>query len=280
MRLIRFEDQAGQVHLGEWLSADQARILPDDLFASGNWASRPPSAEPTPIRRLLAPLDPVNITAIGLNYRQHAQETNAVIPEAPLIFAKLTSSVIGPGDPIVLPADAPNEVDYEAELAVIIGRTARNVSADKALSYVLGYTCANDVSARDCQRVRDRQWTRAKSFDTFCPLGPAILIDPAVNPNALTIRGRLNGQIVQESSTSDMIFPVPVLISYLSHQFTLGPGTVILTGTPSGVGIGRTPPRFLRPGDTYAVEIEGIGELTNPVAAPQTRGEPEVRGEP
>jgi 2-keto-4-pentenoate hydratase/2-oxohepta-3-ene-1,7-dioic acid hydratase in catechol pathway len=187
------------------------------------------------------------------------------LPEHPLVFSKLTSSVIPPGAPIVLPDDAPDEVDYEAELAVVIGRTARRVSEDDALEHVLGYTCANDVSARDCQRHRDKQWTRAKSFDTFCPLGPVLVIDEIADPNALSIRSVLNGETMQASSTADMIFPVRTLISYLSHQFTLEPGTVILTGTPEGVGVARTPPRFLRAGDRFSVIIEGIGELANPV---------------
>jgi len=261
MRVIRFEDPTGQIHLGDWLPTGQAQILNGDLFGHLQ-----PTAEMVTVHRLLPPLQPADIIAIGLNYRRHAAESGSAIPDAPLVFAKFTSSVIGPDDPIVLPDDAPDEVDYESELAVVIGRTARKVSAESALSFVLGYTCANDVSARDCQRRRDKQWTRAKSFDTFCPLGPAILIDPAVNPNALAIRGQLNGQLVQDSSTADMVFSVPFLISYLSHQFTLRPGTVILTGTPEGVGMGRTPPRFLRAGDTFTVEIEGIGKLTNPVS--------------
>lgn len=261
MRVIRFHDSSGQVRLGEWLSDGRARVIRGGLFDGLERTD-----EVAAVNRLLAPLDPVNVIAIGLNYRRHAEESGATIPEFPLVFAKLTSSVIGPGEPIVLPDDAPDEVDYEAELAVVIGREARKVSEADALKFVLGYTCANDVSARDCQRYRDKQWTRAKSFDTFCPLGPALLVDPGVNPNALRIRGRLNGEIVQDSSTADMIFSVPNLISYLSHQFTLRPGTVVLTGTPEGVGFGKTPPRYLRPGETYAVEIEGIGELTNPVA--------------
>lgn len=259
MRMIRFEDATGQIRLGEWLPDGQARII------NGSMADPRPSAELVAVHRLMAPLVPVNVIAIGLNYRKHAEEGGSPIPSAPLIFSKLTSSVIGPDEPIVLPVDAPTEVDYEAELAVVIGRAARNVSERESLQYVAGYTCANDVSARDCQRHRDKQWTRAKSFDTFCPLGPALLTAEGVNPNELRIRGRLNGQIMQDSSTADMIFSVPFLISYLSRQFTLPPGTVILTGTPEGVGFGRKPPRYLQAGDTYTVEIESIGELSNPV---------------
>ncbi|MEP0841759.1 MAG: fumarylacetoacetate hydrolase family protein [Phycisphaerae bacterium] len=262
MRIIRFEDGSGQVRLGEWLADGRARAVRGGLFDGLQTTD-----EVLAVGRLLAPLEPVNIIAIGLNYRKHAEEGGSPIPSEPLIFSKLTSSVIASGEPIILPESAPTEVDWEAELAVVIGRTARQVSESDALSYVLGYTCANDVSARDCQRHRDKQWTRAKSFDTFCPLGPAILVDSSVNPNALRIRGRLNGQIMQDSSTADMIFSVPFLISYLSRQFTLRPGTVILTGTPEGVGFGRKPPQYFKPGDTYSVEIEGIGELTNPVVA-------------
>ncbi len=266
MRIIRFEDPSGTVRYGEPLDASRARVIEGDVF--GEHRVTPQTLE---VRRLLAPIPPVNIIAIGLNYKKHAEESGAKLPDAPLIFVKLTTSVIGPNEPILLPEDAPDEVDYEAELAVVIGRTARKVSERDALQYVLGYTCANDVSARDCQRVRDRQWARAKGFDTFCPLGPALLVDRNVDPNALPIRARLNGEVVQSSNTSDMIFSVRSLISYLSHQFTLLPGTVILTGTPEGVGCARTPPRFLRSGDRISIEIDGIGELTNPVVRDESR---------
>lgn len=260
MRLIRFEDARGDVRMGEPVDGGKARLLRGDLFDRFEL-----STEMAEVRRLLAPVQPPNLIAIGLNYRRHAEEGGQKIPDEPLVFAKLTTCAIAPGEPIVLPSAAPAEVDYESELAVVIGRKARKVSEAEALSYVLGYTCANDVSARDCQVRRDKQWTRAKSFDTFCPLGPCLLIDPKVNPNALSIRGRLNGKVMQESNTADMIFSVPKLVSYLSQHFTLLPGTVIVTGTPEGVGCARKPPVFLRPGDTFTVEIEGIGELTNPV---------------
>jgi 2-keto-4-pentenoate hydratase/2-oxohepta-3-ene-1,7-dioic acid hydratase in catechol pathway len=262
MKLIRFEDANGAVHFGEWVDEHTARRVEGRLYGAHRVTD-----ETLAIKRLLAPVEPVNIIAIGANYRRHAEESGMPIPDHPLVFVKLTTSVIAPGDAIVLPADAPDEVDYEAELAVIIGTTARKVSEADALSYVLGYTCANDVSARDCQIRRDKQWARAKSFDTFCPLGPCLIADPTINPNALAIRGRLNGELMQNSNTHDMIFTVAYLIHYLSHQFTLVPGTVILTGTPEGVGMGRKPPVYLRPGDSYTVEIEGIGELTNPVQA-------------
>jgi len=260
MKLIRFEDTRGQVSMGEPIEGGKARLFRGDLFGKYEM-----TGQVVEVRRLLAPVQPVNLIAIGLNYRRHAEEGGQRIPDEPLVFAKLTTCVIAPGEPIVLPAAAADEVDYESELAVVIGRKARKVSEAEAFHYVLGYTCANDVSARDCQVRRDKQWTRAKSFDTFCPLGPCLLIDPKVNPNALSIRGRLNGRLMQESSTADMIFSVPKLVSYLSQHFTLLPGTVIVTGTPEGVGCARKPPVFLRPGDTFTVEIEGIGELTNPV---------------
>lgn len=175
--------------------------------------------------------------------------------------------MIGPDDAILLPSVGPDRVDYEAELAVVIGRRAKNVSREEALDYVLGYTCANDVSARDWQMEKQKhQWARGKSFDTFCPLGPCLVTrDEIPDPNVLRIRAILNDQVMQESTTADMIFDVPALISDLSRSCTLLPGTVILTGTPEGVGYTRTPPVFLREGDAITVEIEGIGRLTNRV---------------
>lgn len=213
--------------------------------------------------QLLAPIDPPNVIAIGLNYRSHAEETGAAIPQRPIIFLKATTSIIGPEEPIVLPQSAPNEVDYEAELAVIIGRKAKNVPEADALDYVLGYTCGNDVSARDCQLKLDQQWARGKSFDSFCPLGPWIATE--LDPDHQDIGTRLNGTAVQRSNTSDLIFSVRTLVAYCSHNMTLLPGTVILTGTPEGVGVARSPQVFLRPGDQVEVEVAGIGVLKNPV---------------
>ncbi len=265
MKLIRFEDGAGAVRMGERVDERSARLVGGALW--GDWAVTDATAE---VGRVLAPVEPADVIAIGLNYRRHAEESGAKVPEAPVVFAKLASSVVGPGDAIELPADAPDEVDYEGELAVVIGRRAVDVSEAEALDYVLGYTCANDVSARDCQVRRDKQWTRAKSFRTFCPLGPCLLVDRKVNPNGLRIRTRLNGEVMQDSNTSDMIFSVPKLVSYLSHQFVLRPGTVILTGTPEGVGFARKPQRYLRDGDRVEVEIDGIGVLANPVRGSET----------
>jgi 2-keto-4-pentenoate hydratase/2-oxohepta-3-ene-1,7-dioic acid hydratase in catechol pathway len=226
------------------------------------------AGQPIPIVRRYAPVDPPNILAIGRNYAEHAEEMKAAsVEKEPLVFLKATTSVIGPDDAIVLPRSAPDEVDYEGELAVVIGRRAKDVSEADALRYVLGYTCANDVSARDCQKRRDKQWARGKSFDTFCPLGPVVVTADEVDPASLRIRTILNGQVMQDAPTGSMTFSVPALVSYLSHQFTLLPGTVVLTGTPSGVGAARSPQVFLRPGDEITVEIEGIGVLTNRVAS-------------
>ena len=262
MKIIRFEDAQGRVQLGEQIDDRTARLIEGDLFGQFKV-----TAKTAAVRRLLIPVQPVNFIAIGLNYRKHAEEGGMPIPPVPLVFAKLTTCAIGPGEPIVLPADAPDEVDYEAELAVVIGRTARKVAQADALKYVLGCCCANDVSARDCQIRRDKQWARAKSFDTFGPLGPCLVVDPKLDPNTLPIRAILNGQVLQDSNTSDMIFSVPYLVSYLSQHFTLPPGTVIATGTPGGVGFTRKPPVYLRAGDEITIEIDGIGRLTNPVRA-------------
>ena len=264
MKIIRFADTNGNIGYGAALDAalTQARRLTDSPLAGGV-----PAGEPVAVHRLLAPLEPTNILAIGLNYRRHAEESNMPVPERPILFIKPTSTVIGPEEAIVLPVDS-NEVDYEAELAIVIGRAARDVSEADALDYVLGYTCANDVSARDWQLRLDRQWARGKSFDTFCPLGPAIVTtDEIPNPDALAIQMRVSGETLQSSQTSDLIFSVPEIIAYLSRGMTLLPGTIILTGTPEGVGMGRTPQRWLRPGDVCEVEVEGIGILRNLVAA-------------
>ena len=216
---------------------------------------------------LLAPVAPPNVLALGLNYRQHAIESKMAMPERPLLFIKATNTVTGPGAPIVLPRIAPSEVDYEVEMCIVIGRTAKHVSEADALDYCLGYTCGNDVSARDCQLKLDGQWARGKSLDTFCPLGPWIETD--IDPDNAGLRLRLNGEIMQESNTSDLIFSCRRIVSFLSDNMTLAPGTVIMTGTPSGVGFARKPQVFLKPGDTVEVEIDGIGTLTNPVIAEQ-----------
>lgn len=206
--------------------------------------------------RLLAPCVPTKVLAVGLNYAAHAAEAGMEVPEEPLFFLKPPSAVIGPGETIVHPKLS-QRVDYEAELAVVIGRRARRVAREEALDYVLGYTCGLDVTARDLQRT-DGQWTRAKGFDTFCPLGPWIV--PGLDPHDLLVECRVNGQVRQRARTSDLIFPVEDLLHRASLVMTLEPGDVLLTGTPSGVGP-------LQPGDEVEVEIEGIGVLRNVVAA-------------
>ncbi len=262
MKLIRFLDPSGAPRYGSLAQDRLAFPLVGEPFGVHSFEPRPIA-----VGRLLPPVLPPNVVAIGRNYADHAREMNGQAPAEPLVFLKATTSVIGPQDDIVLPAPAPDEVDFEAELAVVIGRTAKNVSAADAPRFILGYTCANDVSARDCQQRRDKQWARAKSFDTFCPLGPEIVTGDALSPDALRVRSILNGKVMQDGNTRDMIFPVARLVAYLSRQFTLLAGTVILTGTPAGVGAARTPPVYLRPGDTVCVEIEGIGTLASRVVS-------------
>jgi 2-keto-4-pentenoate hydratase/2-oxohepta-3-ene-1,7-dioic acid hydratase in catechol pathway len=209
---------------------------------------------------------PGKVICIGLNYRDHAIESNMPIPERPVIFSKFPTSIIAPGEPVVLPATS-QQVDYEAELAVIIGRHAKNVSADNAYHYVLGYTGFNDVSARDFQ-FADGQWQRGKSCDTFAPMGQAIVTTDIVpDPHNLSIKLVLNGKTMQDSNTNQLIFGVPALVEFLSQTITLEPGDVIATGTPPGVGFARKPPVFLQPGDQMEVEIEIVGGVGNPVVA-------------
>jgi 2-keto-4-pentenoate hydratase/2-oxohepta-3-ene-1,7-dioic acid hydratase in catechol pathway len=207
---------------------------------------------------------PGKLICIGLNYRDHARESNMPLPDKPVVFSKFSSSVIAPGEPVVIPATS-QKVDYEAELAVVIGRHAKNVKADRAYDYVLGYTAFNDVSARDFQ-LATTQWLMGKTFDTFAPMGPWLVTkDEIADPHRLSIRLTLNGEIMQDSNTDQMIFSVPQLIEFISESITLEPGDVIATGTPSGVGFARNPPVFLKPGDRMEVLIDGIGGLGNPV---------------
>lgn len=217
---------------------------------------------------LMAPMVPAAILCIGLNYRRHAEEMKARVPQWPVLFFKNPSALQDPGAPVLIPSQLPStQVDFEGELAIVIGKTCRNATRENALSHVLGYTVANDISARDWQKDRGgSQWCRGKSFDTFAPMGPWIVTtDEIQDPNALRITTRVNGETLQDSSTADMIFDVPSLIEFLSGDTTLPAGTVILTGTPEGVGMGRTPQRWLQHGDRVEVEIEGIGTLSNPV---------------
>jgi 2-keto-4-pentenoate hydratase/2-oxohepta-3-ene-1,7-dioic acid hydratase in catechol pathway len=213
---------------------------------------------------LLAPVPrPSKVIAIGQNYMDHCREQGVEPPTSPVIFTKFTTAIVGPGGEIRWDPALTSKVDYEVELAVIIGKKARRVPADDALDYVAGYTACNDVSARNLQ-FGDGQWVRGKSLDTFCPLGPWLVTrDEIPDPQALTVRTTLNGEVVQESTTAEMIFGVRVLIEFASRAFTLLPGDVIVTGTPPGVGVFRDPPVFLRDGDEITVEVEGVGQLTN-----------------
>ena len=217
---------------------------------------------------LLAPVvRPPKLVCLGLNYASHAAEAKMDVPNFPVLFHKVVGSLVGPGQPVVIPRNAATKVDYEAELAIIIGRRGKYVSEADAFSYIAGYTAANDVSARDLQ-VRTTQWTTGKMLDTFCPLGPALVTrDEVPDPNALRIRTVLNGAVMQDANTSEMFFNVPAIVSYISSIVTIEPGDVILTGTPAGIGHTRTPPVYMKPGDTVTVEIERLGALTSPVVA-------------
>jgi 2-keto-4-pentenoate hydratase/2-oxohepta-3-ene-1,7-dioic acid hydratase in catechol pathway len=207
---------------------------------------------------------PSKIICVGLNYRDHAEEQGSDLPTAPLLFAKWGNALIGPGEPIVLPPES-SQVDYEAELGVVIARTARRVAERDALDHVRGYVCVNDVSARDLQ-FADGQWTRGKSPDTFCPVGPRLVPrEEIADPQALAIRCLVNGEALQDSSTAQMIFSVAEIIAYTSQIITLEPGDLIATGTPAGVGVFRDPKVLLQDGDEVSVEIEGLGTLTNPI---------------
>src|SRR6476659_8240090 len=205
---------------------------------------------------------PGKIVCVGLNYRDHAEEQGTELTAAPLIFANFTTSLIGPGDPIVIPSIV-TKCDYEAELGVVLGATVRNVSKENAFEAVAVYVVANDVSARDLQ-FSDGQWTRGKSPDTFCPVGPLVPAADVPDPHALGIRAILNGETMQDSTTANLIFGIDEVISYASQTSTLEAGDLILTGTPAGVGVFRDPPRLLQPGDEITIEIDGVGSLPNP----------------
>jgi 2-keto-4-pentenoate hydratase/2-oxohepta-3-ene-1,7-dioic acid hydratase in catechol pathway len=262
MKIIRHLTPAGPAHAA--LQPDgSAREITGDLYGQFRVTDRVVT-----LGKRLAPVDPTNLLCIGLNYKRHAAESNNPPPKYPVLFIKNTAALQHPGDPIEIPVKlASHKVDYECELAVVIGRRCKNVSRAQALDYVLGYTCANDVSARDWQRDGGGgQWCQGKGFDTFCPLGPVLVTpDEIGNPNALRIRTILNGETLQDWNTDDMIFDVPAIIEFLSASKTLLPGTVILTGTPHGVGFARNPPVWLKAGDTVTIDIEKIGALTNPV---------------
>jgi 2-keto-4-pentenoate hydratase/2-oxohepta-3-ene-1,7-dioic acid hydratase in catechol pathway len=208
---------------------------------------------------------PGKIVCVGLNYRDHAEEQGVEPPKEPLLFAKWPNALVGPGDAIVIPPIV-TKADYEAELGVVIGARVKGVSKENALEAVRGYVCANDVSARDLQ-FADGQWTRGKSPDTFCPVGPLVPASEIDDPHALRIRAIVSGEVLQDSTTANLIFGIDEIVSHASQTATLEPGDLILTGTPAGVGVFRDPQRLLRPGDVVTIEIEGVGELTNPVVA-------------
>lgn len=272
MKILRYLSRDGAIGYAEQHADGSATALNGDLFFGLE-----ETGKRVEVVQLLAPIAPTAIFCIGLNYRQHAAETNAPLPQYPVLFMKSPGAVQNPGDPIVLPRWlASAKVDFECELAVIIGSACKNVPRERALEYVLGYTCANDVSARDWQKEGGgSQWCRGKSFDTFCPLGPyMVTTDEIANPGGLRLRTIVSGEVMQDCSTSDMIFDVATLIEFLSGSTTLLPGTVILTGTPHGVGMARKPPRFLAPGDSVTIEIERIGALTNPVVEERLESAP------
>jgi 2-keto-4-pentenoate hydratase/2-oxohepta-3-ene-1,7-dioic acid hydratase in catechol pathway len=258
----------GYIEDGEVRPLGGASLL--EYIEHGRSADRQPGGEAVALEevRLHAPIArPGKIVAIGLNYEDHAAETGAEIPEKPVVFAKYPNTVIGPGEPIRIPPIA-EQIDYEAELAVVIGRRAKGISEAEALEYVFGYTNSNDVSARDLQFSEGGQWTRSKSIDTFCPIGPYVATrDEVPDPQNLYIRAILNGEVVQDGTTSKMIFSVAELVSFLSQGMTLEPGDVIITGTPPGVGMARDPQLWMKPGDEVTIEIEGLDALTNPVEA-------------
>jgi 2-keto-4-pentenoate hydratase/2-oxohepta-3-ene-1,7-dioic acid hydratase in catechol pathway len=249
----------------EWLP--KARQIHDQLAKNAARVETLPRGSVLPLADLVlgAPVPrPGKIVCVGLNYRDHAAESNMPVPQSPVTFSKYVTAVAAPGAPIRLPAVS-TQVDYEAELAVVIGRRAKHVSVEQAWQCVLGYTNLNDVSARDLQ-FADKQWQRGKSCDTFAPMGPAIVTRDAVaDPHRLRVQLRLNGQTMQDSSTEQLIFGIDTVIAFLSETVTLEPGDVIATGTPPGVGFARKPPVFLQPGDVVEVEVEGLGVLSNPV---------------
>jgi 2-keto-4-pentenoate hydratase/2-oxohepta-3-ene-1,7-dioic acid hydratase in catechol pathway len=264
MKILRFLSENNQTLFGLYdpQFPDEAEVIQGNVFGDFKITSKR-----SRIKSFLPPIEPRNILALGLNYRKHADEIKMAYPEIPVVFIKATTSVVGHLLPILLPTAGPHKVDYEAELAIIIGKKVKNVSPSEAMDCILGYTCANDVSARDWQiEKQKKQWARGKSFDTFCPLGPYLVThDEIPDPDHLRIRTVLNSDTLQDSNTGDMIFDVATIISDLSRSLTLLPGTVILTGTPEGVGFTRQPPVYLQDGDTVSIDIESIGQLTNPV---------------
>ncbi len=278
MKLVSFSLADGRIRPGALL--EDGKLVVDlgaagygdtlAVIAAGITEPEPGNTFPAfPIAevRLHAPLlNPPRVFAIGLNYRDHAIESGMAIPTTPVVFFKLHTAIVGPGDPIVLPVNS-TEPDYEAEFAFVIGRGGYRLAANEWRNHVYGYTIVNDVSARDVQ-LATSQWSLGKSFPTFCPLGPAIVTaDEIADPHELKIRLSIDGEVLQNSSTRELVFKIPELIEYISSITPLLPGDVISTGTPPGVGLGRTPKRWLKPGETVTVTVQGLGELTNPVVA-------------
>jgi 2-keto-4-pentenoate hydratase/2-oxohepta-3-ene-1,7-dioic acid hydratase in catechol pathway len=268
MRLVSFRGGFGK------LDEDAVTVMGTDIIA---FLERPSEGPEKKVRAadltLTAPVpNPGKIIAIGLNYKDHARESGLDIPTEPILFGKFANSVIGSGEAVIVPL-VTKEVDYEAELGVVMGRRAQAVKPAEALSYVAGYTCVNDVSARDLQQ-RSTQWTRGKAIDTFLPVGPALVTaDEIQDPQSLSIKCLVNNAIMQNSNTDQMIFSVAELISFISQTITLCPGDLIATGTPPGIGSARKPSRFLHDGDIVTVEIELIGRLTNAISFPQSETE-------
>jgi len=272
MRLCTYIHGEGP-RLGLVEDASVRSLEAPDLMAvvRGAPAGRPGPAVPLAEVALGAPLRPGKLIGIGLNYRDHAAETGAALPTEPLLFAKLNTAVTGPEGPVVAPGYT-DELDYEGELAVVIGRPARGVPEDRALEHVFGYAIMDDVTARDRQRT-EPQWVRGKGGDTFGPFGPWVTTaDEVPDPQDLGIRTWVNGELRQDGSTRDMVFSVRELVSYCSRQFTLEPGDVITTGTPAGVGTGRRPPVYLRPGDRVRIEVDRLGAIEHPVVADGSSG--------
>ena len=278
MKLVSFSTGGGRVRPGSLIEeADlvvdlTAAGFADTLAAlsSGFTSVSKPAAYPgyrLSEVRLHAPLpNPPRVFAIGLNYREHAIESKLALPKSPVVFFKMSTAIVGPGENIVLPRNS-TQVDYEAELAFVIGKGGYRIPASAWSEHVYGYTIVNDVSARDVQ-ASSSQWSLAKSFPTFCPMGPAIVsIDEIADPHELAIGLSIDGEVLQNSTTRELIFKIPELVEYISSITPLLPGDVVSTGTPSGVGMGRTPPRWLKPGDSVTVTVEGLGSLINPVVA-------------
>lgn len=265
MKIARIQLEQGDIHYATPIDENGSVM---EILAGDPLHGLHPTGQTISEFNLLAPMIPAAILCVGLNYRRHAEEMKAKIPQFPVLFFKNPSALSGPGASIQIPRKLPStQVDYEGELAIIIGKTCRDVSREDALAHVLAYTVANDVSARDWQKDwGGSQWCRGKSFDTFAPMGPwMVTSDEIPDPNALRITTKVNGETLQDSNTADMIFNVPALIEFLSADTTLPAGTIILTGTPEGVGVGRTPPRWLHAGDHVEISIERIGTLKNVV---------------